>query len=64
MGNQYKQRIYKCKCGVLTKQYVWDNELDKIKIICLECSSKLDSSNLLKSNISNIVSIRTPTKNR
>ena len=64
MGNQYKQRTYKCKCGALTKEYVWDNELDKIKIKCSECSSKLDSSNLLKPSVNQAVSIRTPTKNR
>ena len=30
MGNVFKQRTYQCKCGALTKEYVWDNELEKM----------------------------------
>ena len=29
MGNELKKRTYECKCGALTKEYVWDNDLDK-----------------------------------
>jgi hypothetical protein len=62
MGNQYKQRTYQCKCGVLTKEYVWDNELEKTKVKCSDCSKILTNKNLVKVN--QAVSIRTPTKNR
>ena len=62
MGNQYKQRTYQCKCGALTKEYVWDNELEKTKIKCSDCSKILTNKNLIKVN--QAVSIRTPTKNR
>jgi hypothetical protein len=62
MGNQYKQRTYQCKCGALTKEYVWDNELENAKIKCSDCSKILTNKNLVKVN--QAVSIRTPTKNR
>ena len=62
MGNQYKQRTYQCKCNALIKEYVWDNELEKIKIKCSDCSKILTNKNLVKVN--QAVSIRTPTKNR
>lgn len=66
MGNKYIQRTYQCKCGALTKEYVWDNEIlkDTAKVNCSECSTKLDNSNLVKSKVNQAVSIRTPTKNR
>ena len=62
MGNVFKPHTYKCKCGALTKEYVWDNELDKTKVKCNDCSKLLNHSNLVKVN--QAVSIRTPTKNR
>ena len=46
MGNELKKRTYECKCGVLTKEYVWDNDLDKTKIKCSECSKQLTNKNL------------------
>ena len=46
----------------LTKEYVWDNELEKTKIKCSDCSKILTNKNLVKVN--QAVSIRTPTKNR
>ena len=64
MGNVFKQRTYKCKCGALTKEYVWDNELDKIKIKCSECSNKLNRTNLVEAVAKQLIGIRTPTKNR
>ena len=64
MGNVYKQRTYKCRCGESTKEYVWDNELDKTKIKCSECSKILSIKNLVNQNKADAVSIRTPTKNR
>lgn len=64
MGNVFKQRTYECKCGAFTKEYVWDNDLDKTKIKCSECSKELNSSDLVKQTTNQAVSIRTPTKNR
>ena len=64
MGNQFKQRNYQCKCGAFTKEYVWDNDLEKTKIKCNDCSKTLTHTNLVKSMVNQAASIRTPTKNR
>ena len=64
MKNTFKQRTYECKCGTLTKEYVWENELDKTKVKCTECSKVLSSKNLLNQSKPQAASIRTPTKNR
>jgi hypothetical protein len=64
MGNVLKQRTYQCKCGVLTKEYVWDNELEKTKVKCSDCSKLLNHTNLLNTIKNQAASIRTPTKNR
>jgi len=62
MGNVFKQHTYQCKCGALTKEYGWVHELTKTKIKCTDCSKTLNHNNLVKVN--EVVSIRTPTKNR
>ena len=64
MKNTFKQRTYECKCGALTKEYVWDNDLDKTKVECSECSKQLTNKNLVNTTTNWAASIRTPTKNR
>ena len=64
MGNVLKQRTYQCKCGTLTKEYVWDNELEKTKVKCNDCSKLLNHTNVLNTIKNQAASIRTPTKNR
>ena len=64
MKNVLKQRTYECKCGALTKEYLWDNDLDKINIKCSDCSKLLTKNNLVTQTTPDVVSIRTPTKNR
>ncbi len=64
MKNTLKQRTYECECGVQTKEYVWDNDLDKTKIKCSDCSKLLTKKNLVTATKNDAVSIRTPTKNR
>jgi hypothetical protein len=64
MKNTLKQRTYECKCGALTKEYLWDNELDKTKVKCSDCLKLLTKKNLVTTNKTDAVSIRTPTKNR
>jgi hypothetical protein len=64
MGNVLKQRTYQCKCGTLTKEYVWDNELKKTKVKCNDCSKLLNHTNVLNTIKNQAASIRTPTKNR
>ncbi len=64
MGNTFKQRTYQCECGVLTKEFVWDSDLDKKKIKCSECNKMLSNKHLFKDAPKSLVGIRTPTKNR
>ena len=64
MKNVLKQRTYECKCGALTKEFVWDNELEKAKVKCTDCSKTLTNKNLVSENTNWAASIRTPTKNR
>jgi hypothetical protein len=64
MKNTLKQRTYQCKCGVLTKEYVWDNEVEKTKVKCSDCSKLLNRTNVLNTIKNQAASIRTPTKNR
>ena len=64
MGNVFKQRTYQCKCGAITKEYVWDNDLSKTKVKCSDCKKQLGIKSLYKDNTNDAVSIRTPTKNR
>jgi hypothetical protein len=64
MKNTYKQRTYQCKCGALTKEYVWDSDLTKTKVKCSECNKVLSSKDLLKETTNEVIGIRTPTKNR
>lgn len=64
MENVFKQRIYECECGSLTKQYVWENDLDKTEVKCNNCSEMLDIKNFVKPIVNQAASIRTPTKNR
>ncbi len=64
MGNVFKQRTYQCKCGGLTKEYIWDNELEKTKVKCSDCNKTLTIDNLVKVNKDSLIGIRTPTKNR
>jgi hypothetical protein len=64
MKNTLKQRTYECKCGALTKEYLWDNDLDNTKVKCSDCSKLLTKKNLVTQTTTDAVSIRTPTKNR
>jgi hypothetical protein len=64
MKNTLKQRTYECKCGALTKEYLWDNDLNNTKVKCSDCSKLLTKKNLVTQTTTDAVSIRTPTKNR
>jgi hypothetical protein len=64
MKNTLKQRTYQCKCGALTKEYLWDNDLNNTKVKCSDCSKLLTKKNLVTQTTTDAVSIRTPTKNR
>ena len=64
MKGTYGKRIYTCKCGRLTEDYVWQSELAKHKVNCFKCGKELTIDNLKAAAAVQVASIRTPTKNR
>ena len=64
MKDTYGKRIYTCKCGRLTEDYVWQSELTKHKVACFKCGKELTIDNLKAAATVQVASIRTPTKNR
>lgn len=64
MKSTLKQHTYQCKCGAITKEFVWNTNVPTTKINCSNCSELLDVTDLLNTNKNEAVSIRTPTKNR
>ena len=64
MKDTYGKRTYKCKCGRLTEDYVWQSELIKHKLNCFKCGKELNIDNLKAAGAIQVASIRTPTKNR
>lgn len=64
MKDTYAKREYKCKCGRLTEDYVWQSELAKHKVNCFQCGKELTIDNLKAAAAVQVASIRTPTKNR
>lgn len=64
MKDKYGKRIYKCKCGNVQEEYVWQNELVLGKFKCKSCSGVLNYNNLQKNEVNKSAAIRTPTKNR
>ena len=58
------KREYKCKCGRITTDYVWESQLPKHKVKCFQCVRLLGIEDLKVKEIVQMASIRTPTKNR
>ena len=59
--NTYYPESYKCSCGIVSKHYVWSADVKKKKHKC-KCKKTLTDKNIEKKI--EVVSIRTPTKNR
>ena len=64
MKDTYCKRTYKCKCGRLTYDYVWESQLPKHEVKCFQCAKSLGFKDLKKKEVPQTASIRTPTKNR
>jgi predicted SprT family Zn-dependent metalloprotease len=62
MKNIFTPKVYMCKCGTQTKEYIWLDELKTKKVNCKECGTELGYKNIPK--IESGAAIRTPTKNR
>ena len=64
MKDTIAKRLYKCKCGVISEEYVWSSEIRGKEFECVKCGKSLGFNNIKVDKVVSIVSIRTPTKNR
>ena len=64
MKDTYAKREYKCKCGRITEDYVWQSLLEFHKVQCFKCDKSLGLESLNVKEVPQTASIRTPTKNR
>jgi hypothetical protein len=64
MKDTIGKRSYKCKCGSLEEEYVWQSELNKYKFKCTKCKKTIGIESLKVNKVPQTASIRTPTKNR
>jgi hypothetical protein len=60
----YGKRKYKCSCGAVAEEFVWDSDIEKFKFSCKSCSKKLGYEQLYKQKKVQAAAIRTETKNR
>jgi hypothetical protein len=64
MKDTFAKREYKCKCGRLTEDYVWQSLLEFHKVKCFKCGKQLNIDSLKVKEKTQLPSIRTDTKNR
>jgi len=64
MKDTFCKRKYKCKCGCIMENYVWESKLPKHEVKCYQCAKSLGFKDLNKKETPQTASIRTPTKNR
>ena len=64
MKDTYCKKIYKCKCGTLNEEFVWNSQIREIQVECKKCGNWLGFDNIKVDKVVHITSIRTPTKNR
>jgi len=64
MKDTFAKREYKCKCGRITEDYVWQSFLEFHKVACFKCGKELSIESLKVKEKTQLPSIRTDTKNR
>lgn len=64
MKDTFGKRVYKCECGALAEEFVWDSEIKKYKFSCAKCSKELGHEQIQAKQAAEAPAIRTPTKNR
>jgi hypothetical protein len=64
MKDTFAKREYKCKCGRITEDYVWQSLLEFHKVACFKCGKLLGIESLKVKEKTQLPSIRTDTKNR
>jgi hypothetical protein len=63
MKDTFCKREYKCKCGIIIEDYVWQSSIKEHTIKC-KCKKEIGYNNLIINNVVKSASIRTQTKNR
>jgi hypothetical protein len=63
MKDTFCKREYKCKCGIIIEDYVWQSSIMEHTIKC-KCKKQIGYNNLIVNKVIQTPSIRTPTKNR
>lgn len=64
MKDTFGKKVYKCFCGTVAEEFVWDSEIKKYKFNCAKCSKELGYEQLDVKKKTEAAAIRTPTKNR
>jgi len=64
MKDTFSKRFYKCKCGCIMEDYVWQSLLEVHKVACFKCGKTLTVKELKVNQKTQLPSIRTDTKNR
>jgi len=64
MKDTIQKRIYKCKCGTASEDYVWSSSIKEHTFNCNSCNKPLVYDNLYVKKPTQLTAIRTPTKNR
>lgn len=64
MKDTYGKRDYKCKCGTLNEEFVWNSQIREKEIECTKCGMILGFNDIKIDKLVTFTSIRTPTKNR
>jgi len=64
MRDTFSKRLYKCRCGTINENFVWQSDIKNNSFKCIKCNKPLCFKNLLKVEKVQLPSIRTDTKNR
>lgn len=64
MKDTFGKKQYKCKCGVVQEEFVWNSEIRDVQFKCAKCDKSLGFNNIKVDSVVSFTSIRTPTKNR
>lgn len=64
MKDTFGKKVYKCSCGAVAEEFVWDSEIQKYKFSCFKCAKEIGFEQLNVQKAPESAAIRTPTKNR
>ncbi len=64
MKDTFSKKVYKCFCGAIAEEFVWDSQLKEHEFECPSCSHGIAYPQLDVKKKVESAAIRTPTKNR